>query len=614
MPKIAFDRYYRYDELTKLLRAYAKEFSNLVELSSLGKSYEGRGIWVLAVTNSATGPANEKPAFWCDGNIHASEVSASTAVLHLLNKLCTGFGGKAKSSKGSEGTASRERIAQIRRVLDTRAFYLVPRLNPDGAEWALETPPRVIRSSTRPYPYDEDDYYGVERQDLDGDGRILSMRVEDPNGPWKACESEPRLLVRREPTDAGGTYYRLLPEGLLHNWDGMTIRTRAIKEGLDLNRNFPSAWRLEHEQKGAGPFPTSEPEIHAAVKFISEHPNICGGVAFHTFSGVHLRPPSRKPDDEIPAEDLWVFQKIGEVGKEMTGYPAISTFHEFKYHPKEVITGVFDDWMYEHRGVIPWVTEIWSPQRQAGITDYKYIDWFREHPIEDDVQMLKWSDEKLGGKGYVDWHPIDHPQLGRVELGGWDVAYAFRNPPLEFLEAEVGPLGDWCIWQALCSPKLELRELRIEPGGSAVGISGKRTKGREPGAGGSGSSSGSGAEAGVTRIRFAVQNTGWLPTNVTKIAEQNKLCRGVVAEISKKGETPGGAGAPEPGWLVSGKLRQEAGQLLGWSHVQASGFGWQANATDDVAVFEWVVRGPGEFEVTARHDRAGVVRHTVKVP
>lgn len=566
MPQVAFDRYYRHDELTELLHAYAREYPHLIQIEEIGRSHEGRPIWLATLTNQATGPASEKPAFWCDGNIHASEVSASTAVLYIINRLCTAYG----------------QDENVTRALDSRAFYLVPRFNPDGAEWALEDKPRIIRSSTRPYPYDEDDLYGIERQDIDGDGRMLEMRIVDPNGPWKASEEEPRLLKRREPGETGGTYYRLLPEGLFHNFDGLTMRGRKIKEGLDLNRNFPSGWRLEHEQYGAGPYPTSEPEVHAIVDAIAKRPNICGAVTFHTFSGVHLRPPSRKPDDDIPAEDLWAYKKIGDVALEMTGYPAISNYHEFRYHPKEVITGVFDDWMYEHRGVFAWTTEIWSPQRQAGITDYKYIDWFRDHPFEHDVQMLKWSDEKLGGKGYVDWYAFEHPQLGPIELGGWDGMYAFRNPPPDYLENEVAPFADWVIWQALASPKLELRAVVTEP------------------------------KQGAWRIRFAVQNTGWLPTAVTKIAQERKLCRGVVGEIVRQGQAMEPRGAAEPAWLAAGKLRQEAGQLVGWSHTPVSGFGWHMDATDDVAVFEWVVTEPGTYELVAKHERAGLVRTTAE--
>ncbi|MCX7689158.1 MAG: M14 family zinc carboxypeptidase, partial [Fimbriimonadales bacterium] len=193
-------------------------------------------------------------------------------------------------------------------------------------------------------------------------------------------------------------YYRILPEGKFEEpFDPAILTIQPRKEGLDLNRNFPSNWRQEYEQYGAGPYPTSEPEVRAIVDFIAKHPNITGGVTFHTWSGVLLRPYSHQPDESFPAEDLWTYQKIGAKGTEITGYPNISVYHDFKYHPKEYISGVFDDWMYDHMGVFAWTVEIWSPQRQAGITEYKFIDWYREHPVEDDLKLLKWSDEALGG-------------------------------------------------------------------------------------------------------------------------------------------------------------------------------------------------------------------------
>jgi murein tripeptide amidase MpaA len=561
MPHVDFDRYYRYEELTSLLRRFASEYAGLVDMSSIGKSFEGRDIWLMTVTDFSTGPAHDKPAFWADGNIHASEVSASTTVLKLLALLC-------------------ERRPDL---LKKRAFYLVPRFNPDGAEWALEDVPRIVRSSTRPYPFDEDDPYGLERKDMDGDGRILSMRVRDPNGPWKVSEDEPRLMKKRSPGESGGTYYRLLPEGEFHNYDGVTMRARTVKEGLDMNRNFPSGWRLEPDQKGSGPYPTSEPEIRAVVDAIANRPNICGAVTYHTFSGVILRPPGRHPEDELPAEDVWLLKEMGKHGTEMTGYPCISVYHDFKYHPKQVISGVFDDWMYEHRGVHAWTVEIWSPQRQAGITDYKYIDWFRDHPHEDDIKLLKWSDASLGGKGHEDWRPFHHPQLGEVEIGGWDPHHAFRNPPPQFLEQEVTPLAEWAIWLADVCPCLELKAVHTEVHGDA------------------------------THIRMVVANTGWLPTNVSKLAEERKLCRGVVGEITKEGYDDPSAGSASPAWLVSGTLREEKGQLKGWCHVPVSGFGWHMDPTDDQAVFEWVVQGKGTYQLTARHERAGVVRTSVTV-
>jgi murein tripeptide amidase MpaA len=556
MPQVRFDTYYRYEELTRILHAYAEEYPQLVRIESIGKSYEGRDIWLLTVTNFATGPAEEKPALWVDGNIHASEVSPSSACLYLIHRLTREYGSNEK----------------ITRCLDTRAFYICPRVNPDGAEWALADKPKIIRSSTRPYPYDEDPIGGLVVEDIDGDGRMLMMRIPDPNGNWKKHPDEPRLMIRRDPDEVGGEYYRILPEGRFDEpFDPAILTLQPKKEGLDLNRNFPAHWRQEYEQQGAGPYPTSEPEVRAIVDFIAKHPNITGGVTFHTWSGVLLRPYSHQPDDAFPAEDLWTYQKIGAKGTEITGYPNISVYHDFKYHPKEYISGVFDDWMYDHMGVFAWTVEIWSPQRQAGITDYKFIDWYREHPVEDDLKLLKWSDEVLGGMGYVDWYAFDHPQLGKVELGGWDMLYAWRNPPPEFLEKEVALFPDWLVWHLLISPKLEIREATVEPLGDAL-----------------------------YKVRLVVQNTGWLPTYITKKALEKKLVRGVIAEI----ELPDGA------TLRTGKPREELGQLEGRAYKPSAVTFWSADPTDDRAKVEWVVHAPrdGTVRLTARHERAGVVR------
>ncbi len=561
MPDVRFDKYYRYAELTRILKAFAKEFPKLVQLASIGKSYEGRDIWVATLTNTATGDAKDKPAFWVDGNIHASEISPSSACLYLINKLVNEYGKKPDAT----------------RVLDTRVFYICPRFNPDGAELALADKPKIIRSSVRPYPYDEEPIGGLVQEDMDGDGRMLMMRVPDPNGAWKISPDEPRLMVRRDPTETGGAYYRLLPEGHLEDYDGVTIKPQPKKERLDLNRNFPSEWRQEGEQAGAGPYPTSEPEVRAVVQFIASHPNITGGISFHTYSGVILRPYSTKNDEAMPAEDLWTYQKIGQKGTDLSGYPNISIYHDFRYHPKEIITGAFDDWLYEHIGAFGWTVEIWSPQRQAGIKEYKFIDWYREHPFEHDLMMLKWSDEKLGGKGYIDWYAYEHPQLGKVELGGWNQLYAFRNPPVEFLEKEIAPFSDWAIWHLLISPKLELMEASATPLGK-----------------------------GAYRVRLVVNNTGWLPTNVTKLAVKNKVARGIVCEI----ELPKGA------TLETGKPREEQGQLEGRAYKPAAPVGWSFNdQTDDRLKVEWVVRAPkgGTVNLVARHERAGTVRAKVKL-
>ena len=555
MTDIRFDTYYRYEAITQFLHDWAATYPNLCRVESMGQSYEGRDIWVMTVTNFTTGPDNEKPAYWVDGNIHATEVSPSSAALYLINKLLTQYG-------------QDERITY---ALDSRVFYVAPRINPDGAEWALADIPKFVRSSTKPYPR-MDALDGLHQEDVDGDGRILQMRLKDPNGIWKIHPDEPRLMMPRDPDEPpGGDFYRILPEGMIQNYDGALINMAPSVQGLDLNRQFPVFW--EPTQPGAGQFPGSEPEPFALTKFIVEHPNITGSISFHTFSGVHLRAPTKGSEEGMPTNDLRTFKRLGKKATEMTGYPAISIFHNFKYDPKEYIKGTFSDWMYEYRGVYGWTTEIWNLQRKAGVeVPDKPLDWFRDHPIEDDFAILKWNDEKLDGQGYVDWYEFDHPQLGKIELGGWNFMYTWRNPPQSVLEDEIAPLADFAIYAGLVSPKLELHNVDVQSHGDAH------------------------------RIRLVWQNTGWLPTYVTKQAEAMKVVRPLEVDIT----------LPEGATLVAGQAKTMLGQLEGRDQKPAM-LTFGADATSDRAKVEWVVQAKAGtvVEITAVHERAGTVRTTV---
>jgi murein tripeptide amidase MpaA len=562
MPAIDYSRFYRYDDLMRLLRALAAEHPQYIALDAIGRSHEGREIPLLTITNAATGPAADKPAYWVDGNIHSVELTASSACLYFVDWLMKG--------KDSD--------PEIRRALDTRTLYVCPRINPDGAEWAMADHPKFIRSSTRRYPFDEEPVEGLIAEDIDGNGRILQMRIADPNGPWRKHPQEPRLMVRRDPLDPpGGDYYRLLPEGHIENYDGTSIGIAGVTgnaQGLDLNRNFPSGWRQEFEQLGAGPYPTSEPEVRAVVDFFVTHPNICGGTSIHTFSGVLLRPFGHAPDDKLPAEDLWTYQAVGKKGEELTGYPAISIWHEFQYYPGEFISGAFD-WIYEHLGMYIWTIEIWNPKKEAGIDNKEWIHWFRDHPIEDDLKVFEWAQRIAPGEGHVDWKPFDHPQLGKVEIGGWNRMAVFTNPPPALREKEIERFPKWLLWQTLISPKLDVREIQVTSAGNDT-----------------------------WRVRLIVQNTGWLPSYVSKVAVKRKLLRGVLAEIS----------VPAEAKLVSGRPREELGELEGWAYLHTGISFWpNKNVTADRAHVDWVVQGKAGTEImlTAWHERAGRVETRV---
>jgi murein tripeptide amidase MpaA len=554
--KTNFDAYLRYGELTRAMHDLAEEHPDLCKVESIGKSYEGREIWLAELTNAETGPADTKPAFWVDGNTHAGEVTGSMAALYLIEYLL--------EKHGAEDLPTR--------LLDEQAFYVLPRLSPDGAERYLTTP-HTLRATPRPWPEPEEEP-GLHPEDVDGDGNILQMRVEDENGEWRVSERDPRLMVPRAPDEADpdATYYRLYGEGTFEDYDGFARKIARPLYGLDMNRQYPYHWQSEDEQLGAGPYPLSEPESRAQVEFLLDRKNVFGAHTYHTFCGAILRPYSDRPDDEMPEHDLAVFKALGERGTRITGYPNISVYHDFRYDPKKTITGAFDDWAYDSYGVFAFTIEFWSMAHAAGVEVEDFIEFFRDPPEEASLKMLAWNDRELGGDGFVSWRPFDHPQLGRVELGGWKTKFTAQNPPPRFLRAECEKLTRFALSHAATAPRL-LTRLKTEE-----------------------------LSQGLRRIELVVDNTGYLPTNVTSVAVAKKLAKPVEVRIV----------LPDGASLVSGKQEVELGHLAGRSAL--AGNRWKSPAffeglpSDYAGRTIWVVRGEGPLEVEVRGGRAGTVR------
>ena len=557
MPTV--DRFLRYDELTAELRALAAEHPSLLAIESIGRSHEGREVWLATVTDTATGPHDTKPAHWVDASIHAVELTATVAALNLLDRLVSGYG---------EDPA-------VTQALQTRTFYVVPRVNPDGAELALADRPRFVRSSVRRWPWRDGHVPpGLAVGDVDGDGRLLSMRVPDPDGGWRSHPDEPRLLVKRAFDEPGGPgCYRLLAEGTVTDPDGFTIATPPAPEGLDLNRNFPAGWGTQ--VRGPGDYPGSEPETAALIAAVAARPNVCGYNAFHTSGGVLLRPSSMRADSDLPPADVWTWTELGRRCTELTSYPVHSVFEDFTWDKSKPMSGAADDWAYEHLGVYSWTTEFWDVIAVATGERAHTSIWVTGPTVEQELGVLRWADEHFPDELFVDWYSFDHPQLGPVELGGWHWLRSWINPPGGRLAEEVAAHADFAIAQALASPLLELRLVDAQPLGE-----------------------------GTWRVRAGIANTGWLPTTVTERARTEDLVLAVVAELIG----PAGLEVLDP------PARRELGQLDG-RRSQALKGGSPNDGTAERVLVTWTVRAPEgtELVVEARHQRAGVARATLRL-
>jgi murein tripeptide amidase MpaA len=290
-------------------------------------------------------------------------------------------------------------------------------------------------------------------------------------------------------------------------------------------------------------------------------------------SGVLLRPYSTQPDENMPTPDLDVFKLLGERGKEITGYPCVSTYHGFRYHPKEITHGGMDDYVYDHLGWFGFTTELWDLPTTAGIEPRDFIAWMRWHPEEDDLKLMRWNDEVMDGEAFQDWKEFEHPQLGKVEIGGWKFKLYEQNAPFKYLPEMCEKHSHFTLAHASLAPYLRIQRMVIEPQGDEI-----------------------------FSVVVVVENFGFLPTYTSKKAQERKIVRPIEAELD----------LPESVSIVSGQRRQELGQLEGRSNKLWSSWG-SSSPTDNRCKVEWVLKGPrgSRVPLTIRSQRAGVVRHTL---
>ncbi len=104
---LSFDRYHSLDVIYSWLEKWEKEYSGLVDLYEVGKSFEGRPILQITITNKNTGKDTDKPAAFFEGGRHSGEVTGSECVMWLARYLLMNYG----------------KDPEITRLLDTKTIY-----------------------------------------------------------------------------------------------------------------------------------------------------------------------------------------------------------------------------------------------------------------------------------------------------------------------------------------------------------------------------------------------------------------------------------------------------------------------------------------------------------
>ena len=321
-----------------------------------------------------------------------------------------------------------DEVPAIKKLVDEHAFYLVPTVNPDGRDgWFRNAhTPHSNRTGLKPTDNDQDGLFDEDGpEDLDGDGHIGRMWRRDPNGTHKRNERDPRIFERVEPvpgpdgTIMRGEWSMAGSEGIDNDGDG-----RVNEDGLggyDMNRNWPSDWKPDFVQRGAGTYPFSYPETRSIGDFIRSHPNIAAGQSYHNAGGMILRGPGvASREKEYPREDRAVYEAIGAAGEEMLPHYRLMVIHSDLYP----VHGGFVNWLSEGLGIISYTNELWSDKRilQNGQTP-------------DQEGRLRWQDQMLFGQVFSDWTEVQHPRYGTVLVGG-PTKFSGRTPPPFMIEEE----------------------------------------------------------------------------------------------------------------------------------------------------------------------------------
>lgn len=420
---VSWNRYNDHAAITEILRKIEKAHPGLAKLQSIGKSYQGRDIWCITISDFSKGNADKKPGMYIDGNIHSNEVQGAEFSLYTAWYLTESF-------------VDNKIIQQL---LADKVFYIVPTINPDGRDSYFHSPNTASSPRSGLIPVDNDRDGLVDEDgfdDLDGDNEILMMRRKNSNGRYRVDPLDSRRMIFVGPDDKG-EYEMLGQEGKDNDGDGQ-VNEDGYTYQYDPNRDWGWGWQPNYIQNGAYKYPFSLPETRAVMEFVMKHPNIAAAQSYHNSGGMILRGPG-DPTDRVTynAADVQVYDAIGKKGEELIpGYKYLVVYKDlYPAYGGEL------DWFYGARGVYTYSNELWTP----------YLLFNRENENAS-YQFDRWL---LFKDAFVDWHEYIHPDYGKIEIGGFKKNFG-RTHPGFLLESDAHRNMAFTIYHAYHTPNLSI--------------------------------------------------------------------------------------------------------------------------------------------------------------
>lgn len=415
------------EEIHDLLAEWARAWPATAELVDLGQSRGELPLVALRIGAPGGVPFAERHTLLCIGGLDGISLAGSEAVLAIAADLL------------------REPDLIPRDV----TVLCLPWANPDGLKAQLafargEAPCSRGRNALS-IDDDLDDLFDEDGpDDIDGDGQVTSMLVEDAGGAWQRA-SDGRFLVAAGTGD--GPRYNLFREGRDDDGDGFFNEDGW--GGVRLDRNFPSDWIGPRSSLSPGFSPLSEPGSIALAKLLKA-PEVFGALFFEGSTG-SVQGASElevagadKVEKRVEGSSL-VVDLVHSLFAKVIGPDGAAESRAPISDPGSPAT-----WAWRALGVPSVRVSAWGPElgtvrgtasQTAAFSIRKESEGTRMMPNERgeeygqlacpegaSMPWSAWLNDRRGGIGFVDWHPVVLEGAGSVLVGGWE-ALSVQNPP-----------------------------------------------------------------------------------------------------------------------------------------------------------------------------------------
>lgn len=426
---------------------------DLVAVSDVATSTGGRRIPLIRLGKGTN--VDKRPALLVLGNTYGPHIIGSEIALGAARQLVGAYG----------------KDTTVTRLLDQRTIYIVPRVNPDAAETFFASP-----LAERPHsgvPYDDDRDGRVDEDgpdDLNGDGLITMMRIEDPSGEWITDPTDPFLMRRANTARGERGRYLLMTEGIDNDKDGRF--NEDDKGGTDINKNFPNNFEFFRD---GGDYALSAPEARGVAELFQKYDNITAVYVIgpqdnlntpwvgRRVPGISGRPQGTSAGGPftatLPEDDSW-FAEASRRFKSATGLQRGPNTPEGKGDPLS--------WVYYHMGRYAFGSNgWWVPEADAAAAG-RGGGAGAADPIARERAIYKWLSANRPD-AIVEWKRVEHPDFpGKVVEVGGIAPYATLNPPAALIDSTVAQHARFTRELVDMLPSVSLRGVQVESIGNRV--------------------------------------------------------------------------------------------------------------------------------------------------